>query len=413
MSYLPNNDVTASGNITTQNLVPAGTATLGSAVEITLNANGTLSVQVTGTYTGALSLQATIDGTTWVTMGGIPFLNVNTGAYLATITSALAGIFQTDVSGFAKARITALAAVTGTATVSLRGSITDSLIALDAALPTGGNVIGHVIADTGSTTAVTGNVTAVQATGTNLHTVLDANSGVDIGKLTANQSVNTAQINGVTPLMGTGIMGTGSARVTIASDNDALTVKQATGTNLHVVLDNTSALAANQSVNTAQINAVTPLMGNGVTGTGSQRVTIASDNTPFPAKIDQTTPGSTNGVSLVPTTTGGLTTYHLVSAATTNLVNIKASAGQVMGWYIYNSNASARKLCLHNNAGTPTAGASIFFSLVIPATSAANVMLETGIAFSTGIAISTVTGLADTDATAVALNDLVLNIFYK
>lgn len=42
------------------------------------------------------------------------------------------------------------------------------------------------------------------------------------------------------------------------------------------------ALTANQSVNVSQINAVTPLMGNGVTGTGSQRVTIASDNTAFP-----------------------------------------------------------------------------------------------------------------------------------
>jgi len=41
-------------------------------------------------------------------------------------------------------------------------------------------------------------------------------------------------------------------------------------------------IAANSSVNNAQINGVTPLMGNGVTGTGSQRVTIASDNTAFP-----------------------------------------------------------------------------------------------------------------------------------
>lgn len=40
---------------------------------------------------------------------------------------------------------------------------------------------------------------------------------------------------------------------------------------------NLVALAANQSVNTAQINGVTPLMGNGVTGTGSLRVTLASD----------------------------------------------------------------------------------------------------------------------------------------
>lgn len=39
------------------------------------------------------------------------------------------------------------------------------------------------------------------------------------------------------------------------------------------------ALTANQSVNTAQINGVTPLMGNGASGTGAQRVTLANDST--------------------------------------------------------------------------------------------------------------------------------------
>jgi hypothetical protein len=52
----------------------------------------------------------------------------------------------------------------------------------------------------------------------------------------------------------------------------------------------------------AKINGVTTLMGNGVTGTGSQRVTVASDNTPFPIKLDQTTPGTTNNVSVSATT---------------------------------------------------------------------------------------------------------------
>lgn len=50
--------------------------------------------------------------------------------------------------------------------------------------------------------------------------------------------------------------------------------------------------------NLAQMNGAAILMGNGVTGTGSQRVTIASDNTPFPIKLDQTTPGTTNAVAL-------------------------------------------------------------------------------------------------------------------
>lgn len=40
----------------------------------------------------------------------------------------------------------------------------------------------------------------------------------------------------------------------------------------------TVSITANSAVNVAQINGVTPLMGNGVTGTGSHRVTISSDN---------------------------------------------------------------------------------------------------------------------------------------
>jgi hypothetical protein len=46
-----------------------------------------------------------------------------------------------------------------------------------------------------------------------------------------------------------------------------------------VILSNDSALAANQSVNLTQFNGVTPLMNNGVSGTGSQRMNVASDNT--------------------------------------------------------------------------------------------------------------------------------------
>jgi len=81
-------------------------------------------------------------------------------------------------------------------------------------------------------------------------------------------------------------------------------------------------------------------------------------------------PSGTNtigDVGIKPRTSGGLTTYHLVSAASTNATVVKNSAGQLFGWYIYNSNAAARKVTFHNASSTPTAGASVFFSLVIPA----------------------------------------------
>ena len=106
-------------------------------------------------------------------------------------------------------------------------------------------------------------------------------------------------------------------------------------------------------------------------------------------------------------------TFHLVSAASTNATVIKASAGTVNGWFIYNSNTAARKIIFHNSLSTPTAGAGVFFTLIIPGLAAANVSLPDGIVFSTGISITTTTGLADSDNTGVALNDLIINIFYK
>ena len=132
----------------------------------------------------------------------------------------------------------------------------------------------------------------------------------------------------------------------------------------------------------------------------SAPVVIASDQSTVPTALQEVA-------------TGGATVFHLVSAGTTNLTNIKSSAGKVTGWYIYNSNGSARKVAFHNNAGTPTAGAAVYFSVVIPPLSGANCPFPAGINFSTGIAISTTTGLADTDTAAVAANDLIINIFYK
>ncbi len=58
-------------------------------------------------------------------------------------------------------------------------------VLVNAALPAGTAVIGHVIADSGSTTAVTGNVTVVQPTGTNLHVVVDTTSTTAVTQATA------------------------------------------------------------------------------------------------------------------------------------------------------------------------------------------------------------------------------------
>ena len=115
---------TKQGTITTQNLVPAGVATANSAVELELGGKyNFLGIQVTGTYTGALSVQFSVDGTNWITVGGTVVGNsiedVTVGTALATIVSAAQGIRRIRCTGMNKVRVTGLAAMTGTATVTL------------------------------------------------------------------------------------------------------------------------------------------------------------------------------------------------------------------------------------------------------------------------------------------------------
>lgn len=80
----------------------------------------------------------------------------------------------------------------------------------------------------------------------------------------------------------------------------------------------------NASTNIAQINGVTPLMGNGVTGTGSQRVTIASDNTAF--SVNATLSAETTKVIGVVRNADGSGNL-LTSTANALDVNIKSGFG--------------------------------------------------------------------------------------
>lgn len=67
---------------------------------------------------------------------------------------------------------------------------------------------------------------------------------------------------------GAGAVGGGVQRLTLASDDPAVTALQ--------IIDN---IVSGSGVNVSQINGVAPTMGNGISGTGVQRVTIASDST--------------------------------------------------------------------------------------------------------------------------------------
>lgn len=113
-----------------------------------------------------------------------------------------------------------------------------------------------------------------------------------------------------------------------------------------------------------------------------------------------------------PATSGGLSIYKNLDIDESGQ-NIKGSAGQVFGWYIFNAAAATRYVKLYNKASAPTVGTDTpVMTIPIPAGAAANVEFSLGIAFSLGIGIGAATGVADNSTGAPAANDCIVTIFY-
>ena len=281
-------DPVATGAITTQNLVPAGTATANSAVTSpNLNGAGGLAIQVTGTYTGALSLQATVDGTNWVTLGGVPLVNVNTGVSSGTIATAVQGIFQADVSGFKFVRITGLAAMTGTATVSLQVSATSALVGLDAPLPAGANGIGSVTVT--GTPAISGTVTA---NGGTLSSTPAVTTTTDTGAKTATgngATVTNASAKGVSLLFNIGtVSGTTPTCVfKVQGSNDTAT------TWYDIPNAFTAAITATGIYGLVIYPGITPVAGTATTGSVAQVSSVIPNRYRVVWTITGTTPSFT------------------------------------------------------------------------------------------------------------------------
>lgn len=177
-----------SGAITIQNTgAPTGNAVTANSTVTLMTPNGdygSAAIQVTGTYTGALTVQVTLDGANWVALGGTTALvNINTAATAANIASATQGIFQLDTSGFAGIRVTALAAVTGTATVTICATEGSGVIGIDTpvVLAAGAAAVGTVTVTQPSPLAInlnsaaTTNATSTKATAGSLFEISASN----------------------------------------------------------------------------------------------------------------------------------------------------------------------------------------------------------------------------------------------
>lgn len=132
-------------------------------------------------------------------------------------------------------------------------------------------------------------------------------------------------------------------------------------------------------------------------------------------------PAGTNSIGAVtprPETSGGLSIFRSIDLDETE-EEVKASAGQVYGWFIANTATSTRFVKFYNaTAANVTVGTTTpVLTLPIPGNSsddvAAHLLGAHGITFDTAITVAATTGVADNDTGAPGANEVIINVFYK
>ncbi len=216
--------------------------------------------------------------------------------------------------------------------------------------------------------------------------ILGANSGVDIGDVTINNSTGASAVN---------IQDGGN---TITVDNGGTFAVQ----DSQVIADDAAFTVATSKVFAAGFLA-------------DETSTDSVDE--GDAGIARMTLDRKQIVTIQPHTAGGWDVKNCTSGdGSTALTNtaqaIKASAGKLGGWYIYNPNSSAAYVPIYNVAsGSVTVGTTNpLMVLCIPATSAANLEMVNGITFDTAISAAAATTGAGNTAPSTALD---ANFFYK
>lgn len=313
-------------------------------------------------------------------------VKISDGTDVALVTAG--GLLQVDASGAA----VPVTDNSGSLTVDNAGTFA---VQVDSALPAGANAIGK----------------------------LAANSGVDIGDV---------DVTSVVP--GTGATNLGKAEDAAHTTGDvgvmALTVRQDTaaalsGTDadyqplisdasgrLHVNVGNTVTVGSHAVTNAGTF--AVQVDGSALTALQLIDDPVVQDDTAFtPATTKvmmagfEADEGSTDSVdegdagaarmtldrklitTIQPHTAGGLSTFMASgsdgsTALTSTAQVIKASAGQLYGYYVYNPNSSAQFVHFYNTAAASvTVGTTNpLFTLTVPATAAANLMFPHGVIFS-------------------------------
>lgn len=304
----------------------------------------------------------------------------------------ITGTITTTVGGFANNGNTAALAVSttsadvalpaGTVVAVTNNGATD--VRFRVTIGAGTSVLTDQVLKAGITTAVTvgtnTHLSAITASSTSSLVLAGGTgllTGYGVSPQVTNQSVNVAQVNGVTTLTGAGATGTGSQRNTVAQDTTTI-AGSAPGTagtpSTNVVsvqgVASGTALPASQS-GTWNVGTVTTIT-NPVGVKGADGSTIASTSNAVP----------TAGAPLTSVQTSALAANQIVSASATNLWSFDVAADSTLSaapWWIM----------IYNNTSAPADGAvtpTKCYALPAGATTFSG-GFPAGVAFSTGVVI--------------------------
>lgn len=306
-----------------------------------------------------------------------------------------------------------------TAVETIDNAISGSEMQVDVvgALPAGTALLGkvgidQVTANANEVVTKTGSVTT-EANSSAIKTAVEAlDNSVDGNYLNVNANIAGTDIVG-----GAGAVAAGVQRVTLASDDPAVT---SLGT-----LDNAISGSEMQVDVVAPLPAGTNAIGKLASNTGVDIGDVdilsiaAGDNNIGNVDVASIAAGTNliGDVDIAPRTTGGWSVGNFTSGDTyTALTNsaqvIKGSAGKFGGYYIYNPNTAATYVEIYNIAAASVTVGTSTAKLVfcIPASSGANLELLAGIPFDTAMSIAATTTGGGNTAPSTALEAM---IFYK
>lgn len=171
-------------------------------VTIPLNNRSTVGLSITGTWSGALTIRASVDyayvgpvAATWITTTAVP---VATGAPVTSISGD--GLYQINASGFSAVQVIGTSIVSGTANVAMVGSQGVSTIMADNPIPVtlGITAVTHAIS-----TALANNLTVKAVSGNLLGYNCTAITGGAAGYCVA---YNSATVPATGALVGSNVL---------------------------------------------------------------------------------------------------------------------------------------------------------------------------------------------------------------